>query len=42
LVPVNATPEASPDVSVTNGGPDHGVPDQIAVPHLSASAPGRF
>ena len=31
------------DISGTpvRGGPDHGVPTQIAVPHLSASTPGK-
>ena len=28
--------------TVSKGGPDHGVPSQIAVPHLSASTPGKF
>ncbi len=32
------------DISGTpvRGGPDHGVPTQIAVPHLSASTPGKI
>jgi hypothetical protein len=28
-------------VPISKGGPDHGVPAQIAVPHLSASTPGE-
>jgi hypothetical protein len=29
-----------PDIAVTKGGPDHGVPLHINVPHLPSNMPG--
>jgi len=43
--PVAAVSTAAADPTgtpVNKGGPDHGVPTQIAVPHLSASTPGNI
>ena len=40
--PNDAAASVGVSTTVSKGGPDHGVPSQIAVPHLSASTPGKF